>query len=70
MVTARIAIKLDEEFGVTAVSRAHPAAVFRYLSGIAEPDRGLGLVSVTASDLDGILADLATVSVIRGFEIL
>jgi len=70
MVTAEIAITLHEEFGLTDVSVRSPEAVFRYLAGIAEPDRGLGLVEVRASNLDEILAAVSTNSVVRDYELL
>jgi predicted DNA binding protein len=70
MVTATIEISLAEEFGLTAVSRDHPDAMFRYLSGIEEPDRGLGLVEVRAENLDELLEHLQRVPEVRAFELL
>ena len=70
MVSAEIAITLREEFGLTAVSRAHPDAAFHYLAGIAEPDRGLGLVEVRADRLDAILADVRANPAVRNYELL
>ncbi|KAB1194653.1 hypothetical protein GJR96_14865 [Haloferax sp. MBLA0076] len=70
MVTATIEIPLAEEFGVTAISRDHPDALFRYLSGIEEPDRSYGLVEVHADDLDELLDQLRAVPSVRAFELL
>lgn len=70
MVSAEIAITLREEFGLTAVSREHPDAEFRYLAGIEEPDRGLGLVEVRAADLDEVLDEVRSNRAVRRFELL
>ena len=70
MVIAEIAITLREEFGLTDVSRTYPDAVFRYLAGIEEPDRGLGLVDVTAETLNEVLDAIRSNPAVRNFELL
>lgn len=70
MVTASITITLHEEFGLTAVSRRHPEAEFRYLAGIEEPDRGLGLVEVITADLDEVVEEIRAIDAVRAFELL
>jgi len=70
MVSAKIAITLREEFGLTAVSTAFPEATFRYLAGIAEPDRGLGLVEVRADALDEVLTAVSSTTEVRNYELL
>lgn len=70
MATAAITITLREEFGLTAVSLRHPEAEFRYLAGIEEPDRGLGLVEVLGPDIDEILAEVKAAEAVRAFELL
>ena len=70
MVSAEIAITLREEFGLTAVSIRFPDATFRYLAGIAEPDRGLGLVEIHAKALDEILASVSSNTAVRNYELL
>ena len=70
MVTAAITITLHEEFGLTAVSTRYPDAEFRYLAGIEEPDRGLGLVEVIAPDVDAIVSAVRDVEEVRSFELL
>jgi predicted DNA binding protein len=70
MVSAKITITLREEFGLTEASRAHPEATFRYLAGIQEPDRGLGLVDVRAADLDAVLDEISASPVVRKYQLL
>lgn len=70
MVSAEIAITLREEFGLTDVSMEYPEAKFRYLAGIAEPDRGLGLVEVCADRLDEILTAVSSNPEVRNYELL
>ena len=70
MATAAITITLREEFGLTAASRRHPDAEFRYLAGIEEADHGLGLVEVRGPGLDEILAEVESAAAVRAFELL
>jgi hypothetical protein len=70
MATARITITLREEFGLTATSLRHPGTEFRYLAGIEEPDRGLGLVEVLGPDIDEVLEEVEATEAVRAFELL
>jgi hypothetical protein len=70
MATAAITITLREEFGLTTASVGHPEAEFRYLAGIEEPDRGLGLVEVRGPAIDEILAAVEATEAVREFELL
>jgi len=70
MVTAAITITLREEFGLTGVSLRHPNTEFRYLAGIEEPDRGLGLVEVSDPNVESILGEIEAVDEVQAFELL
>lgn len=54
MPRARLVIDVPETVWIGAVSREHPDATFRVLAAMPEGDRGVGLVEITAADVQSV----------------
>lgn len=58
MPRARLVIDVPETVWIGAVSREHPDATFRVLAAMPEGDRGVGLVEITAADIQAVAASI------------
>ena len=60
MTNATLTITLPERTWIHEISTAHPDASFRVLAALPNDDTGIGLVRITAPDIDPILEAMAT----------
>ncbi|GAB3313010.1 helix-turn-helix domain-containing protein [Haloplanus rallus] len=71
MPTARLAVTLPEDVWIADLSSRHPEATFRVLAALPDDDdTGVGLVEITAPDMEAVLSQLDAVSGVRVFELL
>jgi hypothetical protein len=58
MPRAKLSIRLPDSLWIGTISREYPDATFRILSAVSESDTGVGLVELSAPDLDAVVAAL------------
>jgi len=70
MPTARLAVTLPEDVWIADLSSRHPEATFRVLAALPDDDTGVGLVEITAPDMEAVLSKLDEATGVRVFELL
>ncbi|AOW80955.1 bacterio-opsin activator HTH domain-containing protein [Halodesulfurarchaeum formicicum] len=70
MVHAILSIEIPDSLWIGAISRAYPEAEIRVLSAVAGADTGVGLVEITCSALDAMVAEIETVEETRDLTVL
>ncbi|WP_248896557.1 helix-turn-helix domain-containing protein [Haloplanus halobius] len=70
MPTAQLAVTLPEETWIADLSTRFPAATFRVLAALPAEETGVGLVEITAPDLNDVLSRLTEATGVRVFEVL
>jgi predicted DNA binding protein len=72
MVTAKLAIELDDSLPIPALSRTTPGTRFRHVSCIVEDDGecGLALLEVESEIAEEVLSALESHPLLRDFEVL
>ncbi|WP_251343177.1 helix-turn-helix domain-containing protein [Haloplanus halophilus] len=70
MPTARLAVTLPEDVWIADLSSRYPDATFRVLAALPDDETGVGLVEITAADLEAVLSRLDRTAGVRVFEVL
>jgi predicted DNA binding protein len=70
MPTARLAVTLPEDVWVADLSSRYPEATFRVLAALPDDDMGVGLVEITAPEMEAVLSKLDEATGVRVFELL
>lgn len=70
MPRARLTLTLPDGIWIGDISRSHPAAQFEILSALPDDDGGVGLVKLTAADVDAVLTEIGRADAITQLDIL
>lgn len=70
MPSATLTLTVPERTWVGAVSRGHPDAQFRVLAALPDEHDGVGLVELTAPDVDAILAEMRAHATVTDVSVL
>ncbi|MFB6107723.1 MAG: helix-turn-helix domain-containing protein [Haloplanus sp.] len=70
MPTARLSVTLPESTWIATLSTQHPDAVIRVLAALPDGETGVGLVEVTAPDVDGVVETMRGLPGLTSLDVL
>lgn len=70
MPQATLTITIPDTLWIGSITRAHPDAEFRILSAVSGEETGVGLVEISATDLDTVLSAIQAVPETRDLNVL